>query len=166
MKTLREKLKKQGGFTMVEMLIVVAIIAILMAVSIPMFNNALEKARHGVDSANLRSAISMANAEAIASLDPKTEFADPQEYYYVVDDNGDHQGVLVNIKDGNKDDAVYPECTTAKQAPLKVRITYNASAGPLDVFKIETSWQIDTTGHVVAKEGTYYSETTKTTTTP
>ena len=33
---LKAKLKKQGGFTLIEMLIVVAIIAILIAISIPL----------------------------------------------------------------------------------------------------------------------------------
>lgn len=58
MKTLKEKLsaklKKQGGFTLIEMLIVVAIIAILVAVSIPMVNNALERSREATDAANER----------------------------------------------------------------------------------------------------------------
>ena len=54
MEKLRAKLKKQGGFTLVEMLIVVAIIAILIAVSIPLVGSALEKAREATDAANER----------------------------------------------------------------------------------------------------------------
>lgn len=56
MKGLREKFRKNEGFTLVEMLIVVAIIAILIAVSIPLVGTSLEKARQATDSANLRSA--------------------------------------------------------------------------------------------------------------
>lgn len=50
------KLKKQHGFTLVEMLIVVAIIAVLIAVSIPMVGSALESSRVAVDQANERDA--------------------------------------------------------------------------------------------------------------
>lgn len=50
-----KKMKKQGGFTLVEMLIVVAIIAILIAVSIPLVAGALESAREATDAANERS---------------------------------------------------------------------------------------------------------------
>ena len=41
MKGLREKFRKNSGFTLIEMLIVVAIIAILIMVSIPMISSAL-----------------------------------------------------------------------------------------------------------------------------
>lgn len=56
MKNLKAKLRKKGGFTLVEMLIVVAIIAILVAISIPMINTSLETARKATDDANLRAA--------------------------------------------------------------------------------------------------------------
>lgn len=58
MNTLMNKLnqKKSGkkGFTLMEMLIVVAIIAILVAIMIPTFTNALNKAKIATDEANLR----------------------------------------------------------------------------------------------------------------
>lgn len=52
-KTYRRVNKK--GFTLMEMLIVVAIIAILIAVAIPVFSAQLHKARVATDWANLRS---------------------------------------------------------------------------------------------------------------
>lgn len=63
MKNLKAKLRKNGGFTLIEMLIVVAIIAILIAVSIPMVGGALEKARKATDAANVRAAIAEASIQ-------------------------------------------------------------------------------------------------------
>ncbi|MGO5203499.1 type IV pilin protein, partial [Bilifractor sp. LCP21S3_F8] len=43
-----------NGFTLAELLIVVAIIGVLVAISIPIFSKQLEKARDAVTVANLR----------------------------------------------------------------------------------------------------------------
>lgn len=48
--------KDHSGFTLMEMLIVVAMIAVLVAISIPIFTNILEKSRESTDLANVRSA--------------------------------------------------------------------------------------------------------------
>ena len=56
MKNLKAKLRRDGGFTLVEMLIVVAIIAILIAISIPVIGGAMEGARDATDQANERAA--------------------------------------------------------------------------------------------------------------
>lgn len=49
------KMNNKKGFTLMEMLIVVAIIAILIAIAIPTFANSLNKARVATDEANIRS---------------------------------------------------------------------------------------------------------------
>ena len=46
-------LRKNRGFTLAELLIVVAIIAVLVAVSIPIFTAKLEKSREETDIANM-----------------------------------------------------------------------------------------------------------------
>ena len=56
------KHKSPNGFTLAELLIVVAIIAILSAIAIPVFSTQLEKAKVAVDEANLRTAYSLAMA--------------------------------------------------------------------------------------------------------
>ena len=48
--------KNKKGFTLAELLIVVAIIGVLVAISIPIFNNQLRKARFATNLANARSA--------------------------------------------------------------------------------------------------------------
>ena len=50
------KKNNKKGFTLAELLIVVAIIAVLVAIAIPIFTNQLEKSREATDVANVRSA--------------------------------------------------------------------------------------------------------------
>ena len=51
-----ERKRNRKGFTLAELLIVVAIIAVLVAIAIPIFTAQLEKSREATDAANLRSA--------------------------------------------------------------------------------------------------------------
>ena len=54
----RKRMKKNNkkGFTLAELLIVVAIIAVLTAIAIPVFSAQLEKSREATDMANVRAA--------------------------------------------------------------------------------------------------------------
>ena len=58
------KKTNKKGFTLAELLVVVAIIAVLVAIAIPIFTSQLEKAREATDLANLRAAY----AECTASV--------------------------------------------------------------------------------------------------
>ena len=58
--------KHSDGFTLMEMLIVVAIIAILITIAIPTFTKQLEKSRETVDAANIRSYYAELMAAAIS----------------------------------------------------------------------------------------------------
>lgn len=75
MKTLKKKLNKKG-FTLAELLIVVAIIAVLVAISIPIFTSQLEKSREATDLANLRAA----KAEAVVAILDGTATAGDKYY--------------------------------------------------------------------------------------
>ena len=60
-----KKLTKNNGFTLAELLIVVAIIAVLVAIAIPVFTTQLEKARESTDLANVRSAYAEVMVEVV-----------------------------------------------------------------------------------------------------
>lgn len=61
-----KKFTNKKGFTLMEMLIVVAIIAILIAIAIPTFNSALNKSKVATDTANIRSGYASMMVEVLA----------------------------------------------------------------------------------------------------
>lgn len=63
-----KKLNKKG-FTLAELLVVVAIIGVLVAISIPIFTGQLEKAREATDAANIRAAYAAVSTDML--LDSK-----------------------------------------------------------------------------------------------
>ena len=65
--------KNEKGFTLAELLIVVAIIGVLVAISIPIFTSQLEKSRDAVSVANIRTAYAEAQTLALtATKDTET----------------------------------------------------------------------------------------------
>ena len=68
-----KKLNKKG-FTLAELLVVVAIIGVLVAISIPIFSAQLEKSREAVDLANIRSAYAEIQTAALTDLGDTSEF--------------------------------------------------------------------------------------------
>lgn len=111
---LSKKLKKSGGFTLIEMLIVVAIIAILVAVSIPMVGSALEKARVATDQANERAAKGAAMVEYLTEGETETKT-------YVYDaENG---VVYLDTDDAADDITAYGQCSKHKGGHVQVVIT-------------------------------------------
>lgn len=79
--------RSKKGFTLAELLIVVAIIGVLVAISIPIFNKQLEKGRETVDLHSMRSAKSLAVTA----------------YYDIISngDNSEHVGNLMKYDNGS-----------------------------------------------------------------
>ena len=65
------KKQAENGFTLMEMLIVIAILAVLIPITIPVFASQLEKVREAADLANVRSAYAQVSVEALVE-NPKT----------------------------------------------------------------------------------------------
>ena len=69
-----KRITGKKGFTLAELLIVVAIIGVLVAISIPIFTNNLRKARLATNQANARAAYAAAMAWYIENTDLGDEF--------------------------------------------------------------------------------------------
>ena len=59
--------RNNKGFTLAELLIVVAIIAVLVAIAIPVFTSQLERSREATDLANIRAAYAEAVSDYLAN---------------------------------------------------------------------------------------------------
>ncbi len=69
MKRFMNKINEKKGFTLAELLIVVAIIAVLVAVAIPVFTAQLEKSRKATALANVRAAYAEASAAFLSATE-------------------------------------------------------------------------------------------------
>lgn len=90
-----KKLLNKKGFTLMEMLIVIAIIVILVAIAVPSFNSSLNSAKSSTDAANLRAAKS---AASIAAVEDTYKTGTFYLYYDMTDGN-----VKVITGDGKTD---------------------------------------------------------------
>ena len=106
-----KKMMNKKGFTLMEMLIVVAIIAVLVAIAIPVFNGALTKSKEAADVANVRAAY----AEWQSSI---------------LTDNAaiptDKATFVTKITDG-EDGLNYADKLTVENAAGKTTVTYAAT---------------------------------------
>ena len=62
------------GFTLIEMLVVIAVIAVLVSIVIPAVTASTDKAKAGADAANLRSALGAINSEILINHEIAEEF--------------------------------------------------------------------------------------------
>ena len=122
MKNVMKKLNKKG-FTLAELLIVVAIIAVLVAISIPIFSSQLEKAREATDLANVRSAY--AEVAASALTDPDTDKSITVTKIQT-QNNWEADGEIAGIK-YTKDDTDFPG------GKGTIVVAYTASDGKIKI---------------------------------
>ncbi|MDD7679028.1 MAG: prepilin-type N-terminal cleavage/methylation domain-containing protein [Stecheria intestinalis] len=99
--------KQNKGFTLAELLIVVAIIAVLVAISIPIFSKQLEKARDATSVANIRSAYAEAMTAYMTNDVAKSHWnSDSVHHVWINYKNGEINAidVIVNIKSKKQND--------------------------------------------------------------
>ena len=131
MRNLLQKKLNKKGFTLAELLIVVAIIAILVAVAMPMFFGALDNAKEQTWNANAR---------ALKAIGVATILSNPSEYdpsstdYYVTgtpDGKGDFGPVTIATSDPGTGKTAYdsgdPECNSK---PITVVVKATEVTGP------------------------------------
>jgi prepilin-type N-terminal cleavage/methylation domain-containing protein len=126
-KNLLTKIRNRKGFTLAELLIVVAIIGVLVAISIPIFTSQLTKARRATNQANARAAYAAAAAA------------------YLTDDS--IKGGTYDIKTG--------KFTTATAAPKELDAKDYGASGAIESFNViitEGTGTTDSTISVTPKD--------------
>ncbi len=84
--------RHQGGFTLVELMVVVAIIAVLAAIAVPLYTAQMDKAKYGRAEAEMRSQVSLLT---LYYVENKEYPAEGDAFNALLTENG----VDINVKD-------------------------------------------------------------------
>ncbi|WP_404453864.1 prepilin-type N-terminal cleavage/methylation domain-containing protein [Oceanobacillus kapialis] len=108
---MKKMFKKEKGFTLVELLAVIAILAIILAIAVPSVGNLISKAKQDTTDANIELVLNAAKLADLSEVKPKAnntyEITELQQAGFldvnIEDDNFNLSGgVLVATKDGEK----------------------------------------------------------------
>ena len=131
MKNLIVKKNDKKGFTLAELLIVVAIIAVLVAVAIPVFTSQLNRSRQATNAANLRSAYAEAQVKYMeTSNDGAVEisFTGAADYSDSANDAyNDLPDIIKNAAPSIKDGTNYLTVVYSGGVPSSATITQTSS---------------------------------------
>ena len=119
------KKNNKKGFTLAELLIVVAIIAVLVAIAIPVFTSQLEKSREATDIANVRSAYAEVVTNYLSKGDSATTMT--VEAKQTVADWQGPSGTIEYFKGSTTSAATYNAVTTPGK--YTVGITIDTATG-------------------------------------
>lgn len=134
--------EEKGGFTLAELLIVVAIILVLVAVAVPVFTGAMDKANIAVGEAGARAV----KAEAVTSYaldETRTNMTAEQKYEASIDKHGNVTGLKAvnDFSSGTievtptSDDGVYKSIGTSAQSDTGVTVGVTVKGEDLSTKK-------------------------------
>ena len=140
------KMKNKKGFTLMEMLIVVAIIAILIAIAIPTFASSLNKARVATDEANIRSGYASVMTDVLMDDNYSVEGGTTKSATYALNKDGSvtkntaTDAYLTQGKNDKEDTAVAGNKVGMWDKGVGVTYTYDYSTGKVQI-KVGTTTQ-------------------------
>lgn len=145
------KMKNKKGFTLMEMLIVVAIIAILVAIAIPTFASSLNKARVATDEANIRSGYASVMTDVLTDENYSVEGGTAVTATYKLNKDGSVTKITDTVTDAadpyttvgkndNADTAVAGNKVGKWDKGVGVTYTYDYSTGKVQI-KVGTTTQ-------------------------
>ena len=146
--------KNNRGFTLAELLIVVAIIAVLVDIAIPVFTTQLEKSRESTDMANLRSAYAAAQVAALTGYYGTTEMGTTnQTLYFNPSADGSLDANGINCGQGTTTDGK-ADLTTLPSVCSAYTNSSNVKGQRIEVKFKDNNGAIESISFVAAASGT------------
>lgn len=130
-----KKLHNKKGFTLMELLIVIAIIAVLVAVGVPTFTAQLEKSREATDLANIRGAYAEVKTKGMTEEyeEPITLTLQQKKQGWVIDDAETTLNKLATV-DGAPQDGDNTATVSWDAEEKTVLISFDGAAAEEDKF--------------------------------